>query len=71
MRLIIMRTTKYVPTPAEIRRACAEIRSQWTNNEQAKRAIGARAVRETVNYWVAPEYSMRELASIHRGFEAN
>lgn len=66
-----MRTSKYVPTPAEIRRACAEIRAQWTPNEQAKRAIGARAVRETVNYWVAPEYSVRELASIRRSFESN
>ena len=30
-------TSRYVPTPEQIRQACAEIRSQWSEGESLRR----------------------------------
>jgi hypothetical protein len=48
--------TAYEPTPEEIRTACAEIQSSWTESERRKRRYGSKRGGPQL---VAPTYDAR------------
>jgi hypothetical protein len=59
-----MARSRHNPSPDEIRRACEEIRSTWSEREHRRRAGWSRELVGFASRWTVPEFDARQIGLI-------